>query len=205
MPRDHDPVLPGRVQVELGEIVQHVNRHSADLELSALGYRARPALAIVIAAHRGHGRDLAQRLENRRIADIAAMDDVRGAAHIVHAGDIGDPGILDALRKLAPVTAVRGNNDRERWARAVPERAELKVGRLTIYVLHNLAELDLDPIGQYRVVVAGHSHKPMIEERDGVLYVNPGSAGPRRFSLPIAVGELRITGTKVRARIRELA
>ena len=130
---------------------------------------------------------------------------LRGAAHIVHAGDIGDPAILEALRAIAPVTAVRGNNDRQQWARAVPERAELKVARVMIYVLHNLAELDLEPSGQYRVVVAGHSHKPMTEERDGVLYINPGSAGPRRFSLPIAVGELRIDGTKVRARIRELA
>jgi putative phosphoesterase len=100
---------------------------------------------------------------------------------------------------------VRGNNDRDRWARDVPERAELKIGPVVIYVLHNLAELDLDPAGKYRVVVAGHSHKPKIEERDGVLYVNPGSAGPRRFSLPIAVGELKIAGGQVRARIRELA
>ena len=117
-----------------------------------------------------------------------ALRFLRGTAHIIHGGDIGDPAILEALRKIAPVTAVRGNNDRERWARAVPERAELEVGRVTIYVLHNLAELDLDPTGLYRVVVAGHSHKPMIEERDSVLYVNPGSAGPRRFTLPIAVG-----------------
>ena len=129
---------------------------------------------------------------------------LRGAAHIIHAGDIGDPKILDALRDIAPVIAVRGNNDRDRWARGVPERAELTVGRIAIYVLHNLAELDLDPRDRYRVVVAGHSHKPMVEERDGVLYVNPGSAGPRRFSLPIALGELRIDGVKVRARIRNL-
>jgi hypothetical protein len=129
---------------------------------------------------------------------------LRGAAHIIHGGDIGDPAILEALRKIAPVTAVRGNNDRERWARAVPERTELKVDAVAIYVLHNVAELDFDPAGRYRVVVAGHSHKPMIEERDGVLYVNPGSAGPRRFSLPIALGELHISGKRVRARIRTL-
>jgi len=98
---------------------------------------------------------------------------LRGADHIIHGGDIGDPAILEALREIAPVTAVRGNNDRERWARAVPERAELKLGAVAIYVLHNVAELDVDPAGRYRVVVAGHSHKPMIEERDGVLYVNP--------------------------------
>ena len=129
---------------------------------------------------------------------------LRGAAHVIHAGDIGDPAILDALRGLAPLTAVRGNTDRDRWARDVPERAQLTIGRVRIYVLHNLAELEVDPEGQYRVIVAGHSHKPKIEERDGVLYVNPGSAGPRRFTLPIAVGELTISGTQVRARIREL-
>ena len=134
-----------------------------------------------------------------------ALRFLRGAAHLIHAGDIGDPAILDALREIAPLTAVRGNNDRDRWARDVPETALLAVEDVKIYVLHNLAELDLDPAGEYRVVVAGHSHKPKIEERDGVLYVNPGSAGPRRFTLPIAVGELKIAGAQVRARIRELA
>ena len=129
---------------------------------------------------------------------------LRGAAHIIHGGDIGDPTILEALREIAPVTAVRGNNDRDRWARAVPERAEVRIDAVAIYVLHNVAELDFDPKGKCRVVVAGHSHKPMIEERGGVLYVNPGSAGPRRFSLPIALGELRISGKSVRARIRTL-
>ena len=133
-----------------------------------------------------------------------ALRFLHGAAHIIHAGDIGDPGILDALRQIAPLTAVRGNNDRDRWAREVPERAELKIGQVAIYVLHNLAELDLDPAGRYRVVVAGHSHKPMIDERAGVLYVNPGSAGPRRLTLPIAIGELRIAGANVRARVRPL-
>ncbi len=131
---------------------------------------------------------------------------LRGADHIIHAGDIGKAEILDELRALAPLTAVRGNNDRDRWARAVPERAELTIGRVAIYVLHNLAELEIDPPAEgYRVVVAGHSHRPMIEERDGVLYVNPGSAGPRRFTLPVALGELKISGTKVRTRIKELA
>ena len=134
-----------------------------------------------------------------------ALRFLRGAAHIIHAGDIGDPAILEALRAIAPLTAVRGNNDRERWARDVPERAVLEVRDVKIYVLHNLAELDLDPAGKYRVIVAGHSHKPMIDKRDDVLYVNPGSAGPRRFTLPIALGELRIAGGRVRARIEELA
>ncbi len=127
-------------------------------------------------------------------------------AHIIHAGDIGKPEILEELRAIAPLTAVRGNNDRERWATRVPETAVLRVGQVVIYVLHNLAEFEIDPLAmKYRVVVSGHSHKPMVQERDGVLYVNPGSAGPRRFTLPIALAELKISGTGVRARIHELA
>jgi putative phosphoesterase len=128
---------------------------------------------------------------------------LRGAEHIIHAGDIGKPEILDELRALAPLTAVRGNNDRERWAARIPDTAVLKIGSVAIYVLHNVAEMDIDA-KKFRVIVSGHSHKPMVKEVDGVLYVNPGSAGPRRFTLPIAVGELRITGATVRARIKEL-
>ena len=120
----------------------------------------------------------------------------------MHAGDIGDPGILEALRRLAPVTAVRGNNDRGGWARTVPDTANFQVDEVAIHVLHDVKELRLQP--GVRVVVSGHSHKPIVQERDGVLYVNPGSAGPRRFTLPIAVGELKITGASVRARIQEL-
>jgi len=127
---------------------------------------------------------------------------LRGADHIIHAGDIGAPEILEELRALAPVTAVRGNNDRGRWARAVPLVAELKFGGVAIHVLHDLAELKPGP--GWRVVVSGHSHKPVVQERDGVLYVNPGSAGPRRFTLPIALGELKISGSTLRARIKEL-
>jgi len=101
---------------------------------------------------------------------------------------------------------VRGNNDRDRWARAVPERVEITIGGAAIYVLHNLAELEIDPAAKkYRVVVSGHSHKPVVQQRDGVLYVNPGSAGPRRFTLPIALGELKISPARVQARIKELA
>jgi len=134
-----------------------------------------------------------------------ALDYLRGARHIIHAGDIGKPQVLEELRALAPVTAVRGNNDRGRWAAAIPPSAVLTIERVSIYVLHNLAELDIDPVGKYNVVISGHSHKPVIEERGGVLYLNPGSAGPRRFKLPISLGELKISGTKVRARIKELA
>ncbi|TMH33427.1 MAG: metallophosphoesterase family protein [Betaproteobacteria bacterium] len=134
-----------------------------------------------------------------------ALRFLRGADRIIHAGDIGKPEILDELGALAPLTAVRGNTDRDHWAVQVPETAVVRIGKVAIYVLHNLAELDIDPVGKYKVVVSGHSHKPIVKERDGVLYVNPGSAGPRRFTLPVAVGELKISGGKVRARIRELA
>lgn len=127
---------------------------------------------------------------------------LRGAEHIIHVGDIGKPELLEELRQLAPLTAVRGNNDRDAWARKVPATADLEIDEVLIHVLHDIAELKLRP--RYRVVVSGHSHKPKIEERDGVLYVNPGSAGPRRFTLPIALGELKIAGRSVRARIKEL-
>src|SRR4029434_8871304 len=117
-----------------------------------------------------------------------ALAFLRGSDFIVHAGDIGDAEVIQALRALAPATVVRGNNDKGAWADAIAETEVLQVGEVFIYVLHNLAELDLDPVaGGFQVVVSGHSHHPLIEQRDGVLYVNPGSAGPRRFKLPIAV------------------
>lgn len=131
-----------------------------------------------------------------------ALRFLRGAEHIIHAGDIGTPEILEELRALAPVTAVRGNNDGAPWARAVPDSANVQIDGVTIHVLHDVSELRLEP--GVRVVVSGHSHKPRVKERDGVLYVNPGSAGPRRFTLPVAVGELRISGETVKARIRVL-
>lgn len=131
-----------------------------------------------------------------------AMAFLRGSDFIVHAGDIGHVGVLQELAKLAPLTAVRGNNDRERWADAVRATEVLEIGEVSIYVLHDLAELDLDPAAAgFRVVVSGHSHRPAVEERDGVLYVNPGSSGPRRFKLPIAVAELQVEGTSVEARL----
>jgi putative phosphoesterase len=134
-----------------------------------------------------------------------ALEALRGSRHIVHAGDIGDPAVLEALARIAPVTAVRGNNDKGSWARKLRETEVLELGRTRLYVIHNLSELALDPAAAgIHVVVAGHSHRPAEELRDGVLYVNPGSAGPRRFTLPIALGELQISGARVRARIREL-
>lgn len=135
-----------------------------------------------------------------------AFEFLRGSDFIVHAGDIGDAAVLDTLRTLAPVTAVRGNNDREAWARAIAETEVLQAGEVRIYVLHDLAQLDLDPAAAgFRVVVSGHSHQPRIEERSGVLYVNPGSCGPRRFKLPVAVAELRLSGKSVKARLVELS
>ncbi len=134
-----------------------------------------------------------------------ALAALRGADHLVHAGDIGKPEVLGDLRAVAPLTAVRGNNDREAWARAVPDRISVRLGGIVLYVLHDLKALDLDPAAAgFRVVVSGHSHQPQIEERDGVLYVNPGSAGPRRFRLPVSVALLEIDGGRVRARLEML-
>ncbi len=123
-----------------------------------------------------------------------ALDALRGSRYIVHAGDIGDAAVLEALSVLAPVTAVRGNNDTGPWARKLPDTTLLQAGSARIYVLHDLNTLDVDPAAEgFHAVVAGHSHKPGEARRDGVLYVNPGSAGPRRFSLPVAVARLRIS------------
>ena len=124
--------------------------------------------------------------------------------HIFHAGDIGSAEVLEALGRIAPVTAVRGNNDTGRWARALPERVRTRIGGREICMLHDLKTLDFDPAGQrIAIVISGHSHKPLIDRRDGVLYLNPGSAGPRRFSLPICVATLRISG-RIQARLHEL-
>lgn len=131
-----------------------------------------------------------------------ALDAMRGVARILHAGDVGDPAVLDALAQVAPVDAVRGNNDRGPWAAALPPERRIRVGDVDVLLVHDAA--DARPEGA-RVVVVGHSHRPHVEERDGVLWVNPGSAGPRRFSLPIAVGYLVVDGDRVSAEIRTLA
>ncbi len=126
-----------------------------------------------------------------------------GSDHIIHAGDIGDPAILEALSGVAPVTAVRGNNDRGPWAEALPDHVLLALGDVHIHVVHDLAERnDAGLDAQARVVVCGHSHKPAVEWRDGVLVVNPGSAGRRRFHLPIAAGVLWLGGGSPRATIQ---
>jgi putative phosphoesterase len=128
-----------------------------------------------------------------------------GSDHIVHAGDVGEASILDALAAIAPVTAIRGNVDTDAWARRLPDTTQAVVGGVAIYVLHDLAALDIEPRAHgIRVVVYGHSHKPLVSTRDGVLYVNPGSAGPRRFRLPITAAELLIDGSSVSPYVREL-
>ena len=127
-----------------------------------------------------------------------AVHALRGSDVIIHAGDIGSSEVLRSLEELAPVIAVRGNNDRGPWAKALPLSESLELGRASIYVLHDVNELDLDPrVAGFSVVIAGHSHQPRSEERDGVLFFNPGSAGPRRFRLPISVGKILIDGARV--------
>ncbi|HEY4904405.1 MAG TPA: metallophosphoesterase family protein [Candidatus Sulfotelmatobacter sp.] len=136
---------------------------------------------------------------------LEALAALRGSERIIHAGDIGSPQILETLAAIAPVTAVRGNIDKETWARELPETEVLEVGGITIYVLHDLAQLDLkpEPAG-FDVVISGHSHVAKSEMRNGVLFFNPGSAGPRRFKLPVSVGKLTVENSHVRAEIVEL-
>ena len=131
-----------------------------------------------------------------------ALDALRGSDLIIHAGDIGSPAVLEALSAIAPLSAIRGNNDRDPWARRLPETSAVAVGGTRLYVLHDVHDLDLDPAAAgFAAVIAGHSHRPAIDQRDGVLFVNPGSAGPRRFTLPIAVARLYVSCGQARAEI----
>ena len=134
-----------------------------------------------------------------------ALAALRGSDYIMHAGDIGEPSILDRLNEIAPVTAVRGNVDRGAWAAKIRTTDVLEVGGVLIYVLHNLDEIDLKPeAAGFAAVIHGHSHRPRNEIRDGVLYFNPGSAGPRRFRLPVTVGRLFLGGQQLNAEIVDL-
>jgi uncharacterized protein len=131
-----------------------------------------------------------------------AIKALTGADLILHAGDIGTREVLERLQSLAPVVAVRGNNDRGDWANAIPERQVTQVGSVSIYMLHDLNEIDVNPVAaDFQVVVSGHTHQPLIERREGVLFVNPGSAGPRRFRLPVSVARLVIDGSNVRGEV----
>ena len=135
-----------------------------------------------------------------------ALNALRGSQHIIHAGDVGDPEILDKLAAVAPLTAIRGNVDKGAWARKLPETGVVEIGGISIYVLHDRGTLDLKPeAAGFNVVIYGHSHVPKQETQNGVLYFNPGSAGPRRFKLPVSVGRLLIEGRKVRAEIVTVA
>ena len=130
-----------------------------------------------------------------------ALAFLAGSDRIVHAGDVCRAEVLDALAAIAPVTAVRGNNDRGDWAARLRESELIEVGGVWLYAIHDLARIDIDPVAAgVAVVVSGHSHRPGIERRDGIVFVNPGSAGPRRFSLPISAGELTIAAGAVSAR-----
>ena len=134
-----------------------------------------------------------------------ALDALAGVEAIIHAGDIGTAGIIEELRRVAPVHAVRGNNDRGPWARKLPLRLDLRLGGSRILVLHDINEVSLDPQeDRIDVVVSGHSHKPGVVQRDGLLLVNPGSAGPRRFKLPVTIGYLYVADQAARAQIQDL-
>jgi putative phosphoesterase len=134
-----------------------------------------------------------------------ALDTLRGSDHIIHAGDIGAPEILEKLATIAPVTAIRGNVDHAAWARRLPETEIIEIAGISTYVLHDLAALDLKPeAAGFKVVISGHSHVPKQETKNGVLYLNPGSAGPRRFKLPVSVARITIRGGKIAAEILAL-
>jgi uncharacterized protein len=127
-----------------------------------------------------------------------------GVNHIIHAGDIGRPEIVDALRRIAPVTAIRGNADSGEWAREYPDTKSLRLAEKSIYVLHDLKTLQADPAAGIDVVISGHSHVPKIDTVGGILYLNPGSAGPRRFKLPSTLATVDVTPEGMRPEIHEL-
>lgn len=135
----------------------------------------------------------------------SVLERIQGVEHILHAGDVGDPEILEALREIAPVTAIRGNVDTAPWARSLPATDTWTHGQHTFYLIHNLDDLDLDPqAAGFAGVIYGHSHRPSIETKNGILFLNPGSIGPRRFNLPISFAMLRIEGTQIDPTIVEI-
>lgn len=155
---------------------------------------------------RGRGRERSQVIglisDTHGLLRPEAVEALAGSDFIVHAGDVGDARILDALVAIAPLTAVRGNNDTAAWAQALPHAAWLDVGGVRLHVVHEIAHLAFDAgAAGAGVVVTGHSHRPSCERRDGVLFVNPGSAGPRRFRLPLSVARLTVSGGAVEGEI----
>ena len=140
--------------------------------------------------------------DTHRLVRPEILTALEGVEHIIHAGDMGSPDVIAELRRVAPVTAIRGNADAGDWAREFPETAIVQAGGIMIYVIHNIDSLDLDPrASEFSAVVYGHSHVPMQQTRDGVLYFNPGSAGPRRFHLPVSMGHLTVRGKSVSGEI----
>lgn len=136
---------------------------------------------------------------------LEALAALQGCDAILHAGDIGSADILAQLASLAPTTAVRGNNDKGSWATDLPEREWIDIDGVLVHLLHDIADLDIDPAAAgLQVIITGHSHRPLIEQRDAILYLNPGSAGPRRFKLPVTVAILKIDQGRASARIVEL-
>ncbi len=134
-----------------------------------------------------------------------AVAELKSSELIVHAGDIGTPEVLDELGKIAPVIAVRGNSDKGAWAATLPDTEVVRVGEFSFYVLHDVNELDLDPTAaEFTAVITGHSHRPGVEERNGVLFLNPGSAGPRRFKLPVTLARLHIRDGTLNVEVVEL-
>ena len=134
-----------------------------------------------------------------------AEQPLAGVAHIVHAGDIGRPGIIERLRRIAPVVAIRGNVDVGPWAESYPQTETVRLGGHAIHILHDIHDLQLDPVASgISVVVSGHSHRAAIESKAGVLYLNPGSAGPRRFNLPVTLATLDLTAEGPRPRLHDL-
>jgi uncharacterized protein len=130
---------------------------------------------------------------------------LRGSHHLIHAGDVGAPRILEEISSIAPVTAIRGNIDKAPWARKLPQTAVVEIAGISIYILHDLAQLDLKPeAAGFAVVVSGHSHIPKQEMKNGVLYFNPGSAGPLRFKLPVSIGRLIVSNNGVRGELMSL-
>lgn len=134
-----------------------------------------------------------------------AVDALAGSELILHAGDIGNPEVLAKLEAIAPVVAVRGNNDTGEWAEAIAERQTLKIEDISVHILHIGKEFNRFETANVQVVISGHSHKPSIVEQNGILFLNPGSAGPRRFKLPISVAQLQVEGKAIHAEIVELA
>jgi hypothetical protein len=161
---------------------------------------------VVISGMSPHDRIVGVVSDTHGLLRPQALDALRGADLIIHAGDVGKPEILNPLRALAPTYVVRGNIDHGDWAERLPMTATVHAGAHMLHVVHNIAELDLDPrAAGFAAVIYGHSHQPSIETRDGVLYLNPGSAGPRRFSLPISLARITLTGGQLTPELITLA